>query len=280
MDEKKPKKKGSIGRIIGIILLIIVILFVALVAFARYSATKSQREYEAKEKAELHSSLNWPTNTTVAKMLPKPDSDVGRINWEHDDSISVEIPDVSTDDFNNYINKCSDAGFNMDFDKSDTYYFADNADGYRVSLLLDNKNVMSIGLDGSIEKTDDDTDVSTDTSTIEETVAPTEAPAEESSTTETTEVSTDSNSIRPDIKEVIDSYETFMNDYCDFMTKYSESDDVASMMADYADYMSKYTDMAKKFDDLENDNLNDAELSYYLEVQTRITQKLANVPTN
>ena len=52
------------------------------------------------------------------------------------------------------------------------------------------------------------------------------------------------------------------------------------MMADYVDYMSKYADMAKKFDDLENDNLNDAELSYYLEVQTRITQKLANVPTN
>ena len=71
-----------------------------------------------------------------------------------------------------------------------------------------------------------------------------------------------------------------MNDYCDFMTKYSESDDVVSMMADYVDYMSKYADMAKKFDDLENDNLYDAELSYYLEVQTRITQKLANVPTN
>lgn len=276
MNEKKPKKKGGIGRIIGRILLIVVILFVALVAFARYSATKSQREYEAKEKTELHSSLNWPTNTTVAKMLPKPDSDVGRINWEHDDSISVEIPDVSTDDFNNYINKCSDAGFNVDFSKSDVSYYANSADGYHLSLFLGDDNVMAIGL----SKLNDEADNSSDTSTIEETTTPTETPAEESSSTETTEASTDSNSIRPDIKEAIDSYETFMNDYCDFMTKYSESDDVVSMMADYADYMSKYTDMAKKFDDLENDNLNDAELSYYLEVQTRITQKLANVPTN
>ena len=273
MDEKKPKKKGGIGRIIGRILLIVFILFVALVAFARYSATKSQREYEAKEKTELHSSLNWPTNTTVAKMLPKPDSDVGRINWEHDDSISVEIPDVSTDDFNNYINKCSDAGFNVDFSKSDVSYYANSTDGYHLSLFLGDDNVMAIGL----SKLNNEADNSSDTSTIEETVVPTEAPAEESSTTE---ASTDSNSIRPDIKEAIDSYETFMNDYCDFMTKYSESDDVVSMMADYADYMSKYTDMTKKFDDLENDNLNDAELSYYLEVQTRITQKLANVPTN
>lgn len=256
------------------------ILFVALIAFSRYSAIKSQREYEAREKAELHNTLNWPTNTIVDKLLPKPDSDVGRINWEYDDSISADIPDISTDEFNSYVTKCSDVGFNMDFDKSDTYYFADNADGYRVSLYLDDKNVMSIGLDGSIEKTDDDTDANTDASTTEETTTPTEVPVEESTPTETTKASTDSNGIRPDIKEAIDSYETFMNDYCDFMTKYSESDDVVSMMADYVDYMSKYADMAKKFDDLENDNLNDAELSYYLEVQTRITQKLANVPTN
>lgn len=273
MNEKKPKKKSGIGRVIGKILLVIVILFVALIAFSRYSATKSRREYEAREEAELHNTLNWPTNTIVAKLLPKPDSDVGRINWEYDDSISADIPDISTDEFNSYVTKCSDVGFNMDFDKSDTYYFADNADGYRVSLYLDDKNVMSIGLDGSIEKTDDDTDANMDASTTEE-------PVEESTPTETTEASTDSNGIRPDIKEAIDSYETFMNDYCDFMTKYSESDDVVSMMADYVDYMSKYADMAKKFDDLENDNLNDAELSYYLEVQTRITQKLANVPTN
>lgn len=271
MNEKKPKKKGGIGRIIGRILLIVVILFVALVAFARYSATKTQREYEAKEKAELHNTLNWPTNTTVAKLLPKPDSDVGRINWEHDDSISVDIPDVSTDDLNSYATKCSDVGFNIDFSKSDTHYSADNADGYHVSLYLDSKNVLSIGLSKSEEESSD----------TEETATPTEAPAEETSTPENTDAaSTDSNGMRADVKEAIDSYETFMNDYCDFMTKYSESDDVVSMMTDYADYMSKYADMAQKFDDLENDDLNDAELSYYLEVQTRVNQKLANVPTS
>lgn len=278
MNEKKPKKKGGIGRIIGRILLIVVILFVALVAFARYSATKSQREYEAKEKAELHNTLNWPTNTTVAKLLPKPDSDVGRINWEHDDSISVDIPDVSTDDLNSYATKCSDVGFNIDFSKSDTHYSADNADGYHVSLYLDSKNVLSIGLSKSEEES---SDTGSDTSTTEETVTPTEAPLEEPSATENTDAaSTDSNGMRADVKEAIDSYETFMNDYCDFMTKYSESDDVVSMMTDYADYMSKYADMAQKFDDLENDDLNNAELSYYLEVQTRVNQKLANVPTS
>ena len=71
-----------------------------------------------------------------------------------------------------------------------------------------------------------------------------------------------------------------MNDYCDFMTKYSESDDVVSMMADYVDYMSKYADMTKKIDDNEKDNMNDALLSYYLEVQSRISLILETVPTN
>lgn len=55
---RKPKKKSGIGRVIGKILLVIVILFVALIAFSRYSAIKSQREYEAREKAELHNTLN------------------------------------------------------------------------------------------------------------------------------------------------------------------------------------------------------------------------------
>lgn len=263
MNEKKPKKKGGIGRVIKRILLIILILAIAFVALCAFIIKKD----EADQKAELHSTLNWPTDTTVAKILPKPDSDVGKIDMEYDDSISADIPDTSQDQFNVYVNKCSDVGFNVDFSKSDTSYSSHNADKFYLSLDLDDDNTMRILLLSPTKKSDSND--TTDVTPTPETAEVTEEPAEQVETV-------DSTGIRPEVKEAIDSYETFMNSYCDFMTKYSESDDVVSMMTDYADYMQKYTDATQKFDDLEDD-LNDEELKYYVEVQTRVSQKLANV---
>ena len=41
--------------------------------------------------------------------------------------------------------------------------------------------------------------------------------------------------------------------------------------------MSKYADFADKFDKWESEDLNDAEMAYYIEVQTRVNKKLAEV---
>ena len=68
-----------------------------------------------------------------------------------------------------------------------------------------------------------------------------------------------------------------MNEYIDFMKKYSESDDAVSMANDYAEYMEKYTKVVKDFDALKNNNLNDAELKYYLEVQNKINTDLISI---
>lgn len=86
-----------------------------------------------------------------------------------------------------------------------------------------------------------------------------------------------SSEIRPEVKKAIDSYESFMNEYIDFMKKYSESDDAVSMANDYAEYMEKYTKVVKDFDALKNNNLNDAELKYYLEVQNKINTDLISI---
>lgn len=55
------------------------------------------------------------------------------------------------------------------------------------------------------------------------------------------------------------------------------SDDTVSMLADYAKYMKKYTEMTKKMDDIESMDLNDAENLYFLDVQTRVNAKLAEI---
>ena len=56
------------------------------------------------------------------------------------------------------------------------------------------------------------------------------------------------------------------------MIAYNNSDDTVSMLADYAKYMKKYTEMTKKMDDM-----NDAENLYFLDVQTRVNAKLAEI---
>lgn len=98
---------------------------------------------------------------------------------------------------------------------------------------------------------------------------------EEQSDSEEETIATTANAegIRPEIKEAIDSYETFMNDYCDFMKKYAESNDQASLLIDYMDYLNKFSDFSDKVDAIKDD-LTDEENAYYLEVMNRVNLKL------
>ena len=80
-----------------------------------------------------------------------------------------------------------------------------------------------------------------------------------------------------EFKQAMDSYETFIDEYIAFMTKYTNSNaKTTQMLTDYGEYMKKYIDMADAFKNWENNNLNKEEAKYYVEVQTRVTQKLLN----
>lgn len=48
------------------------------------------------------------------------------------------------------------------------------------------------------------------------------------------------------------------------------------MLGEYSDMMQRLADMDETFDEWENDDLNTAELKYYLEVNCRVLQKLAD----
>lgn len=92
--------------------------------------------------------------------------------------------------------------------------------------------------------------------------------------TENTGTGISGGELRSDFKEAMDSYENFMNDYADFMKKYKANPSDVSLLADYADYMAKYADMVEKFDKWESEDLNDAELAYYIDVQARVSKLL------
>lgn len=84
---------------------------------------------------------------------------------------------------------------------------------------------------------------------------------------------TNSNEIRPEIKEAIDAYEAFIDEYIAFMTKYSESDNSATMLYDYMKFAAKYEEAVRKIDALEAE-LTDAEAIYYYEVLSRCNVKM------
>ncbi len=95
-----------------------------------------------------------------------------------------------------------------------------------------------------------------------------DAPAAEEVPTET------ASDIRPAFKEAMDSYEAFYDEYCAFMKKYSENPTDMTLLGEYAGMMSKSTEMTQKFDAWNSEDLNEAELTYYLEVSGRVAQKL------
>ena len=82
--------------------------------------------------------------------------------------------------------------------------------------------------------------------------------------------------VRPEVKEFLDSYEAFIDEYAAFMERYAAADsgDLAAMMADYASFMSRYADFAEKLDAMDESELTNAELAYYLEVTSRCSQRL------
>ena len=85
-------------------------------------------------------------------------------------------------------------------------------------------------------------------------------------------------SISPELKAFLDSYEACMDEYCDFMANYDASD--LSQLSRYTELLSKYYDFAAKADEWGNRDMNKAETAYYLEVMNRVNDKLLKVSTS
>ncbi len=209
--------------------------------------------------------VQWPTSTAGSK-LPTPKSTKGKFSYEHDDNFFVYLGDTSKADYDAYVNSCAEKGFNVDFDKGDDYYYADNNEGWHISLRYEGNNIMSVNIDAP------DEDESTDTSTSTET--PTETEEQEETSSESSTTSTD---IGDDFKAAMDSYEKFFDEYVAIMKKYANNPNDMSILGDYAKYMGKYAQMMEDFEKWESEDMNAAETAYYLEVQGRITKKLLEV---
>lgn len=201
------------------------------------------------------SEIEWPTKG-LAKKLPVPDSTLGNISADRSDYFSVILGEMSIDQYQEYVEACEDKGFTIDYSKDETYYNAENKDGYKVYVAYEGCNRVSIRIEEVAEET---------TTTEKET------------TTTTQEESDDKDDIDSDFKEAMDAYEEFMNDYVAFMKKYQANPTDLELLADYSEFLSDYADYCDEFAEWEDEDLNDAELKYYLEVQSRVNKKLLEV---
>ena len=220
--------------------------------------------------------LNWP-KSEIANLLPMPASTIGKVTRDDTTGCYIYVGETSIDDFGTYEDQCAEKGFSVDYEKGDRYYTADDAAGNSLSLTYVGNNVMTIELNKASETHATDT-----------TDQVTSAPEQASDVTIETEQETEadnSNSqdsaelvdgMHSDFKQAMDSYEEFMNQYCDFMDKYEKSNGAdPTLVIEYADYVAKYAQAMKDFEAWESKNLNATEAAYYLDVQTRINQKLA-----
>lgn len=211
------------------------------------------------------SKFDWP-NSDIAKLLPKPGSDHGKIEWEAEYGFVIYVGNTTKAEYKDYVEEVYDLGFTVGYRKGDDYFYADNAEGYSVDLRYKGFNTMLVRIDEPEEK---------DSETNSE---------NKNSNNSTGNNNNDSgnnagsgglvNGMRPEFKEAMDSYEAFFDEYCAFLKKYNSSSNPTSMLSDYMSFMSRYTETMTKLDEIGEDEMNNAELLYYTEVMARINQKL------
>ena len=83
--------------------------------------------------------------------------------------------------------------------------------------------------------------------------------------------------MRPDFKEAMDAYEAFYSEYCDFMMEYKKNPTDLTLITKYGELLTKAVEVDEAFAAWDEDDLNNEELKYYLEVNTRVIQKLVDV---
>lgn len=218
--------------------------------------------------------IEWP-DSGIAKMLPVPKSKTGKIKEDSSGDFSALVGDTSEDDFKAYVKGCKEKGFDIDYSNGDDYYNAKCSDGYELEIRYKALKIMEISLFEPYEF-EEETTVA-ETSKAESSKAESSKSESKAESSKKEQSSKSSDSVTPEFKKAMDKYEEFFDEYAEFMEKYANSDNPASMMKEYSEYMTKYTETMQAFSECEDEEMTEADSLYYLEVQTRINQKLANI---
>lgn len=263
---KKPFYKKGWFVILAVV---VVVAAIGMVRSARTAIEKS-----AEQKAEYI----WP-DSALATMIPRPDSQYGKVVMENESFLQIDIYKISKEQFESYVGGCKDSGFTVDYAKTDEYYSAENEDGYFLMLDYDNEEKsMSISLsapdeDEKLSGEDEEEPEDLPDTDEEDSQEIEEEDEKEEQSKDDGKKDKDSKGLRPEFKELLDDYEDFMNQYCDFLEEYNDSDGDISMLAEYNELMQEYLDFMDKINALGEETMNDAEAKYYLDVTLRVAER-------
>lgn len=176
-----------------------------------------------------------------------------------DDGSYVDIQDASA--LKNYVVTSQSVAPNSEL----KMVYCKDSEGNEYDNLVDTQNIEEIELYVTLRNSY--------TNTSDETDAPVEEASEEAKETTTNLVE----GMRPEFKEAMDAYEAFYDEYCEFMTDYNENPSDMTLLLKYGEMLTKAVEMDEAFSKWEDEDLNDAELKYYLEVNNLVMQKLIDI---
>ncbi len=168
---------------------------------------------------------------------------------------------------------CSQAGKILDSADVIPPRSEQETEGLKETEILEETDVDSI-LKTAAKKESSEAETSANTEPPQTTA---EAPFDSGLSDSETSPAADSEGIRPEFQEAMDTYEAFYDEYCSFMKQYKENPSDLQLLAEYSDILSRAADMNAAFEAWEENELNNEELKYYLEVNNRVMQKLVDV---
>lgn len=203
------------------------------------------------------SEIAWPT-IGAGSLVPVPASNMGQISSDKETFFFAHIGETDQDAFQEYVNACIEAGYTVDYNKGDTWYYADNTQSVHLSLKYVGFNTMTVRVDSS-ELTADDQSEAADNGAVD-----------------TDSTSSDASGVSTDFKATMDGYEAFFDEYAAFMKAYAENPTSTDLMARYEGMLTQYTETMNSLNTVDTASLSEADYAYYLEVSARIFEKMAS----
>lgn len=235
----------------------------------------SSGKYSAK--SETEEAYQW-TQTELENKIPKPDAKIVKSIADTEETFIFEAYGMSSEQFDAYVEKCKTVGYTVESTDHKGFYSANDAEGYNISLTYNEKErAMSAAVAVFNEEREKDSGNEESDNTAIEDKTNEDVNMDNSAEDEDAREEELVDGMRPEFKEAMDSYEAFYDEYCDFMKKYYANPTDLKLLTEYANMLQKSSEMGQKFEAWENDEMNDAELKYYLDVNTRVMQKLLEV---
>lgn len=128
-DKSRVNKTIKIKASIGIVVFTVIISFFIYICFIQEDKTVD-KDYSATFEMQ---------NTGLFAELPIPDTNNGKIVYESEQQINIELYNISDDEYEDYVKKCREEGYSNDITKTDSTFYATDSEGYNLNIFYDSK---------------------------------------------------------------------------------------------------------------------------------------------